>query len=178
MNCTIRGLAKSIVAVEEDHAVEEPPAEPDPFELRPVEEPDESAAIPVPTEYDVQIRVPEPSPELPDVQPIPAADSEAPSWPVEETLEQAEQRLILEAARTLTSSAREKFVREALTVTYRAIVDSRAELARRLAELALKIARGSDSPELIQSVTLRLIEVRGPLTEALKQEARQRLDQP
>ena len=171
-------VAKSIVAVEEDHAVEESLAEPDPFELRPVEEPDESAAMPVPTECDVQNRVPEPSPEPPDVQPIPAADSEASSSAVEETLEQAEQRLILEAARASTDSAREKFVREVLTVTDRAIVDSRAELARRLTDLALKVARGSDSPKLIQSVTLRLIEVRGPPTETLKQEARQRLDQP
>jgi hypothetical protein len=76
-----------------------------------------------------------------------AADSEESSSPVEETLEQAEQRLILEAARTLTDSAREKFVREVLIVTDRAIVDSQAELARRLAELALKVARGSNLPE-------------------------------
>ncbi len=47
-----------------------------------------------------------------------------------------------------------------------------------MAELALKVARGSNSPELIQSVTLRLIEVRSPMTEALQQEAHRRLDEP
>ncbi len=159
-----------------------------------VEEPGESAAVAVPIEHDGQNHVAEPSVEPPDVEPpdveppdveppdvpsIPAADSEPALPPVQETLEQAEQRLNFEAAGSLTDSAREEFVREVLTVTDRAIIDSQAELARRLVELALKVARGSSSsPELIQRVTLRLIEVRGPMTETLRQEARQRLDQP
>ncbi len=196
-------VADATVTIEEDHPdephqVEQPPAEPDPFELAPVEDPGESTGIAVPTERDRQDQATEPSDqppdsespdsEPPDAEPsdaepseiaaIPTEDSEPPSPPVEETLEQAEQRLRFEAAGVSTDSARERFVEEVLTVTDRAIVDSQAELARRLAELALKVARGSDSPELIQRVTLRLIEVRGPMTEALKHQARQRLDQP
>jgi hypothetical protein len=150
-------VAESSVAVEDAYAGEESPPEPDHVAEPPAEPPDV-----------------EPS----DVPSIPAADSELPSPPVEERLEQAEQRLNFEAAGALIDSEREQFVREVLTVTDRAIVASQAELARRLAELALKVARGSESPELIQQVTLRLIEVRGPMTETLKHQARQRLDQP
>jgi hypothetical protein len=171
-------LVESRVAIENDQTVEEPPAEPDPFELQPVEEPGGSAGSSTPPDDDARKHNQEPSDEPPDVGPVLALDSEPTSPPVEETLEQAEQRLIFASAGALSDSAREEFVREALAVTDRAIVDSQAELARRLAELALKVARASNSPELIQRVTLRLIEVRGPMTETLKNQARKRLDQP
>ncbi len=169
-------VAESTAAVDEPHALEELRKEPDPIERQRVKESGESAAIAVPTDHNEQNHIAEPSDESPDAQPIPASDSEA-SLP-EETLEQAEQRLNLEAAGALPASAREQFVQEVLSVTDRAIFDSDAELARRLAELALKVARASNSPELIQRVTLRLIEVRGPITETLKQQAHNRLDQP
>ncbi len=176
-------VAESIASIEHDdtgkkHPGEEPPAEPDPSELQAVEEPGESAGSRVPSQDDVRKHAQEPLVEPPDVQPIPASDSEASLPAIEETLEQAEQRLNFEAAGALPASAREQFVQEVLSVTDRAIIDSDAELARRLAELALKVARASNSPELIQRVTLRLVEVRGPMTETLKQEAHQRLDQP
>ncbi len=56
--------------------------------------------------------------------------------------------------------------------------DYPVELARRLAKVALKVARASNSPGLIQRVTLRLIEVHGPIKETLKRQAHKRLDQP
>ncbi len=176
-------VAESIAVLEHDDTGEKrpgevPPAEPDLFERQVVEEPGESAGSRVPSRDDVRKYAQEPSDEPPDVQPIPAPDSEASLPAVAETLEQAEQRLNFEAAGALPDSAREQFVQEVLSVTDRAIVDSDAELARRLAELALKVARASNSPELIQRVTLRLVDVRGPMTETLKQEAHQRLDQP
>jgi hypothetical protein len=86
-----------------------------------IEEPGESAAVAVPIEHDGQNHVSEPSVEPPDVEPpdvpsSPVADSEPASPPVQETLEQAEQRLDFEAAGALIDSAREEFVREDLTV--------------------------------------------------------------
>ncbi len=171
-------FAESSAAIEEVRGVEEPFAVPGPTKSQSGDEACESMANAGSSELGERKHLAEPSEQLPEALPILVLDIE-PSLPaVEETLEHAEQRLNLEAAGVLTDSARETFVQEALAIRDRAIIDSRDEVAQRLAELALKVARGSDSAELIQRVTLRLSEVRGATTETLKQKARQRLEHP
>lgn len=65
---------------------------------------------------------------------------------------------------------------DALRLTDRAIVESNQDFAKRAVSLALSAARKSGNPALAKKVTLRLIEVQSPPSDAMKQEAKRRLD--
>jgi hypothetical protein len=109
--------------------------------------------------------------------PSPAAsENPPPKQPPAETLEQAEQRLIAEAAQASTVETQQAKAREVLKVADQAIVDAKAELAKRLAVLALRLARKSNSAGLVDEATMRMIELAQPVTDALRDKARQRLD--
>jgi hypothetical protein len=93
-------------------------------------------------------------------------------------LEQAEQRLNADVAQASTAAAQQAVAREALVLADKAILGSQAELAMRLAVLALKGARKSKSTDLINDATLLMGELGQPISDTLKDKAKQRLSQP
>jgi hypothetical protein len=92
-------------------------------------------------------------------------------------LEQAEERLKAVAAEASNVESQREKAREALKLADRAIANSKADLAKRLALLALKLARKSNSDDLVNDATLRIGELDEPLTDALRDKARQRTEE-
>ncbi len=97
-----------------------------------------------------------------------------PTPPVAETAEQAEQRLNAELERASTAAERQRIGREALMFADKAILDSQAELASRLARLALRAARDSESPDLVTDATLLMSELATGISDGLRDKAKQR----
>jgi hypothetical protein len=100
-----------------------------------------------------------------------------PTPPPPETLEQAEERLKTAAAQASSPAEHEAVTQETLTIADKAIVDSQGERAKRLAALALAVARKSESADLVKQATLLCGELAQPLTDAVKDKARQRLSE-
>jgi len=129
-------------------------------------EPAPPAAEPVP------VAKPEPAP-----PPSPATPEKVPPTPpVAETPEQAEQRLNAELKRASTPAERGRIGQEALMFADKAILDSQAELASRLAVLALRAARDSESPGLVTDATVLMSELATGISDGLRDKAKQRLD--
>jgi len=116
--------------------------------------------------------VPPPVMELPAEQP--ALVAEPPPLPVE-TLEQAEERLKIDAEQASTPAEHEAVAQELLEIADQAIVDSQIDLAKRVAERALAAARKSESYDLDKQATLLWSELQQPLTEEVKERVRQRI---
>jgi hypothetical protein len=127
-----------------------------------------AAPVPGPPEQ----AVPPPVMELPAEQP--ALVAEPPPLPVE-TLEQADERLKLAAEQASTPAEHEAIAQELLGIADQAIVDAQIELAKRVAERALAAARKSEAEELVKQATLLCGELQQPLTEEVKERARQRI---
>jgi hypothetical protein len=171
----------------------EQPAAQDPSEPKPMVPPQlkESSAVSGPLPSEAQKPTPDKELAPPDAEPIPAAKAEPttppppalpetmPVTPAEaETLEQAEQRLNADVAQAATAAAQQAVAREALMLADKAILASQAELAKRLSVLALKGARKSNSDDLVNDATLLMNELSQPISDALRDKARQRLGQP
>jgi hypothetical protein len=167
----------------------EPPAAQEPVAANPTggAGPKVSGAGPALPPQEAKRPVPVKEPTSAAAKPTPAANTEPPATPAApenppptpppaETLEQAEQRLNAEAAQASTVETQQLKAREVLKLADQAIVDSKAELAKRLAVLALKLARKSSSAGLVDEATMRMIELAQPVTDALKDKAKQRLD--
>ncbi len=175
---------------EESPPQAEQPAAQDPSEPKPLVQPppkeSEAVAGPLPTE--AQKPTPDKEPGPPDAEPIPTAKPEPASQPPPalpetmpatppdaETLEQAEQRLNADVVQASTAAAQQAVAREALKLADKAILASQAELAKRLSVLALKGARKSNSDDLVNDATLLMNELGQPISDALRDKARQRL---
>ncbi len=156
-------------------------------------QPKESGTVPDPLPSETPKTVSEKAPAPPAVEPMPAANTEPvsqpppapaenvpekvpPPAPVAETPEQAEQRLKAELTQASTVEERRRIGQEALMFTDKAILASQAELARRLAVLALRAARDSSSPRLVTDATVLMSELATGISDALKDKAKQRLD--
>jgi hypothetical protein len=170
----------------------EPPAAQDPSEPKPMVQPPpkESAAVPEPLPSEAQKPTPDKESAPPDAEPTSAAKPEPASQPPPalpetmpttpadaETLEQAEQRLNADVVQASTATAQQAVAREALMLADKAILASQAELAKRLSVLALKGARKSNSDDLVNDATLLMNELSQPISDALRDKARQRLGQ-
>jgi hypothetical protein len=170
----------------------EQPAAQDPFEPKPLVplQPKESAVVPGPLPSEAQKPTPDKEPAPTDAEPVPtvkpepatppqlALPKDAPPTPADaETLEQAEQRLNADVVQASTAAAQQAVAREALMLADKAILASQAELAMRLAVLALKGARKSNSDDLVSDATLLMGELSQPISDALRDKARQRLGQ-
>jgi hypothetical protein len=162
-------------------APEMPPAPPSP-ETPEIAEPDPEPSPPSPetAETAEPERVPPPptEPISPPGQPVlppeaePAEDPGA--LPPAETWEEVEARL--GAAEQASSPAELRVVvHQALDGVDRAILDSQAEVAQRLATLALRAARKGNFDAEAREATLLLIELDEPLTDVARTRARQRL---
>jgi len=124
--------------------------------------------VPAPMNRPVLVPVIEPLAELPTTTaPLPP--------PLVETLEQAEERLKTAAERASSPAEHREVAQESLSIVNRAIVDARAELGKRVAERALAAARKSESDDLVKQATLLWSELEQPLTDEVKERARQRL---
>ena len=157
----------------------EPPAAQDPSEPKPMVQPppEESAAVPGPLPGEALKPTTDMEPAPPDAEPIPAAKLEPATSADAETLEQAEQRLNADLVQASTAAAQQAIARETLMLADKAILASQAELAKRLAVLALKGARKSNSDDLVSDATLLMNELSQPISDALRDKARQRLGQ-
>jgi len=112
---------------------------------------------------------------------VPPAESavlpaEVPSPPAE-TVEQAEKRLQAAAQQASSSAEHQAVAQELLSLVDKAILDSQTELAKRVVERALAAARKSESEDLVKQITLLWSELEQPLTDKVKERARQRLGQ-
>jgi hypothetical protein len=125
-------------------------------------------AEPSPPQQPVVTPLAEPPAELPVAPPAP---------PPAETLEQAAERLKIDAEQAASPAQHEAVARKTLALADQAILDSRVDLAKRLAGLALAAARKSPSADLVKQATLLCGELEQPLTDAVKEKARQRLSE-
>ncbi len=169
----------------------EQPATQDPSVPKPTIQPQPTEpAVSGPLPSEAQKPAPDKEPGPPDAEPIPAAKSEPalqsppalpetmPTTPADaETLEQAEQRLDADVVQASTATAQQAVAREALMLADKAILASQPELAKRLALLALKGARKSNSGDLVNDATLLMSELEQPISDVLRDKARQRLGQ-
>ncbi len=105
---------------------------------------------------------------------LPTTTAPLPPPPVE-TLEQADKRLQAAAEQASSSAEHQAVGQELLSLADNAILDSQIELAKRIIERALAAARKSESDDLVKQVTSLWIELEQPLTDEVKQKARQRL---
>ena len=113
----------------------------------------------------------------PASEPPPKAPPAPPAPPPAETWEQAETRLQAATEQASSPAEHKEVAEEIFTAVDRAILDSQAELAKRLVALALTSARKAASPELEKRATLLLVELAQPITDAAKDKARQRLSE-
>lgn len=146
-------------------------AEPSPSEMPKVlseKEPAPPAAEPIPAAN------PEPALQQPPMPPENAPEKLPPTPPVAETAEQAEQRLNAALEQASTAAERQRIGQEALVFADKAILDSQAELASRLARLALRAARDSESPGLVTDATLLMSELATGISDGLRDKAKQR----
>ena len=125
-------------------------------------------AEPSPPQQPVVTPLAEPSEEPPPAPPAP---------PPAETLEQAAERLKIDAEQAASPAQHEAVARKTLALADQAILDSRVDLAKRLAGLALAAARKSPSADVVKQATLLCGELEQPLTDAVKEKARQRLSE-
>ena len=95
--------------------------------------------------------------------------------PPGETLERADKRLQAAAEQASSSAEQQAVGQELLSLADKAILDSQIELAKRIVERALAAARKSESDDLVKQVTSLWIELEQPLTDEVKERARQRL---
>ena len=179
------GGTKPPAPAESKPAQADQPAAQDPFAPKPTGdvEPKESGVVPASSPAEAQKLVPEkepvPAAKTQSSAPPPPTPPETPpaTSPVAETLEQAERRLNAGLAQASTAAERQRIGQETLKFADKAILDSQAELAKRLAVLALRAARESKSADLVGDATMRMIELDEGISDALKDKARQRLDQ-
>jgi hypothetical protein len=181
--------------VEASPSQAEPPAAQDLPAPKPTDtpQPNEWGAVAEPLPSEAKKTVPEKEPTPPPAEPIPAANPDpsaqpppalpenvpekvSPTPPVAETPEQAEQRLKAELTQASTAEERRRIGQEALMFADKAILDSQAELAGRLAVLALRAARDSSSPRLVTDATVLMSELATGISDALKDKAKQRLE--
>lgn len=109
---------------------------------------------------------------------VPSAElpkTTAPPPPPVETLEQADRRLQAAAEQASSSAERQAVAQELLSLADKAILDSQTELAKRVVERALAAARKSESDDLVKQATLLWGELEQPLTDEVKERARERL---
>ncbi len=175
-----------------------PPSEPDPEPARTAEPvdsqlPPPTMAVPI-TPKATQAVVPlgpvivvesaEPAPasmKQPVLSPVIGPAAELPTItaplppPPVETLEQADKRLQAAAEQASSSTEHQAVAQELLSLADRAILDSQIELAKRVIERALAAARKSESDDLVKQATLVWSELEQPLTDEVKERARQRL---
>ena len=123
--------------------------------------------------------MPVPTPQ-PDVAPVTVPSAElakttaSPPAPVE-TLEQADRRLQAAVQQASSSAEHHAVAEELLSLADKAILDSQTELAKQVVERALAAARKSESDALVKQATLLWSELEQPLTDEVKERARQRL---
>jgi hypothetical protein len=92
-------------------------------------------------------------------------------------LPQAEERLNAEAALASSAAAHATISQQAWSLANQALLDSQADAAQRLATLAFAAARKSGSPDLVGQATLLLIDLKPPISDPVKDRARQALSQ-
>jgi len=80
------------------------------------------------------------------------------------------------AAEASTAADHKGVAQASLAMAYRAVLDSQAELARRLTMLALTAARKAKAAELKNEAALLLIELEQPISDGLRAKARQFLN--
>jgi len=123
--------------------------------------------VPVPAQQPGVVPVTVPSAEL--------AKTTAPPPPPVETLEQADRRLQQAVEQASSSAEHQAVAQELLSLADKAILDSQTELAKQVVERALAAARKSESDGLVKQATLLWGELEQPLTDEVKERARQRL---
>jgi len=106
---------------------------------------------------------------------LPTTTAPLPPPPPVETLEQADKRLHAAAEQASSSAEHQAVAQELLSLADKAILDSQIELAKRVIERALAAARKSESDDLVKQATLLWGELEQPLTDEMKERARQRL---
>jgi len=165
------------------------PADQEPRAPAPSDQPPtmESQAVPDPALGEAEKTVSDKESEPAVAEPGPAAAGETVSSPSPspenglpapaETLEQAEQRLNAALEQATAAEEQQAVAGEALKLADRAILDSQAALARRLAVLAMKAARKSNSLDRLGDAALLINDLREPISESLRDKARQRLGQ-
>jgi len=175
-----------------------PPSEPDPEPARTAEPvdsqlPPPTMAVPI-TPKATQAVVPmgpvivvesvEPVPasmKQPDLPPVISPAAERPTTtaplppPPVETLEQADKRLQAAGEQASSSAEQQAVAQKLLSLADKAILDSQIELSKRVIERALAAARKSESDDLVKQATLVWSELEQPLTDEVKERARQRL---
>ncbi len=168
------------------------PAAQDPFASKPTgdTEPKESGAVPgsAPPEAEKLVPEREPAPAaaepMPAASPVPAAHRPpAAPFPGESATPAAGCRDIgtgrtaaeRRGGRGFDHGGATGKAQEALKLADQAMIDSRADVAKRLAVLALKLARKSKSADLVDDATMRMLELDQPITDALIEKAKQRL---
>lgn len=120
------------------------------------------------------MKQPDLSPEIGPLAERPTTTAPLPSRPVE-TLEQTDKRLQAAAEQASSSAEHQAVAQELLSLADNAILDSQIELSKRIVERALAAARKSESDDLVKQVTSLWIELEQPLTDEVKERARQRL---
>lgn len=174
-----------------------PPSEPDPTPARTAEPVDPELSPPmelIPATPVVPPTAPSQSPvvvveqiepapvpaQQPGVAPVTVPSAElakttAPPPPPVETLEQAGRRLQAAAEQASSAAEHQAVAQDLLSLVDKAILDSQTELAKRIVERALSAARKSESEDLVKQITLLWSELEQPLTDEVKERARQRL---
>jgi hypothetical protein len=105
---------------------------------------------------------------------LPTTTEPLPPQPAE-TLEQADKRLQAAAEQASSSAEQQAIAHELLSLADKAILDSEIELAKRIVGRALAAARKSESDDVVKQATLVWSELEQPLTDEVKEKARQRL---
>ena len=95
--------------------------------------------------------------------------------PIEKTLSQEEEELKAASAAVKTPEDYQAVAEKGLALADRAIVEGNVDMARTAVRQSLSAARKADDTELAKRTTLLLIQLQKPLSDALKDEARQRL---
>lgn len=160
-NGSLEGAASQRAGDHDEVDAADPPREGNPKPAPPLH-PDASGASPPSTGSDVK-------------PPMPAEAREPPA--IAETLQQAEERLNADAARASSAAAQQTLAQQALSLADQAVLDSQSDAAKRLAALAFAAARKSESPDLIGQATLLMVDLKQPISEPMKDRARQRLSQ-
>ncbi|MEI8375787.1 MAG: hypothetical protein WCJ35_23440 [Planctomycetota bacterium] len=133
----------------------EPIIQPKPKEARPSAEGENLAVVP---------------PQLP--VPPPVVKEEPPA----ETVKEMQRRLTTALADAKGPAEFKAVAEHALELVDRAIVDSKQDVVKSVANLALSAARRSDDTALAKQATLRVIEADSPPSDAMKEKARNRLN--
>ena len=117
----------------------------------------------------------QPAAEPPPAPGPPAASPEGapPSQLAAETLERIEERLKADAGKASSVAEHQVVAQQSLALAFRVILDSQPELAKRLTTLALTAARKANAEDVKKEATLLLVELDQPISDRLKEKARQ-----